>query len=88
MTHHVPDFKWNLGENDIPVTIKVDTCHIVKGSGLRQSAPSDLDYYGYNLVEFRAIAEDGTEIEPNIDEREHLEQMILETAEDRDCPDV
>lgn len=65
----------------IPCLIDVTRCHVVKGS-FRQSAPSDLDYYGYSEVEFEILDRKGykatwLERKATEEDKERIEQEIL-----------
>ncbi len=46
----------------IPCGVVVDRCDVIKGSR-SYNAPSDLDYYGYHIIEFHLIDRKGYKAE-------------------------
>lgn len=70
----------------IPCLIEVDECIVVKGSYNRMCDSSD-DYYGWSSVEFTVYDRKGYKAEwlerkMTDDERESIEQMIIESQSD------
>lgn len=75
----------------IPCLIEVDTCTVVKGS-FSYNAPSDLDYEGYNTIEFTVYDRKGyianwLEKKMTEDDISNIEEKILAANKNDDYDD-